>query len=212
MRLKHTLIAASLAFAGLAPSLAAAAEPSVLVVDFQRVFRDSLAGKDAQAKLRGVGEQINAELKPEVDAFNAEREKLGPRFKDKSQEQVIAELQKDESLRKQYEAVLTRLQALQDKQQLRTQEMQATEQRALAAVIKGTEPILNELLSERDAAVVLERGAITIAAPSSDVTAEVVKRLDTRLKAVAVSKVDLVAEAQAAQQRQASQQRPNVAR
>jgi hypothetical protein len=40
----------------------------------------------------------------------------------------------------------------------------------------------------------------------------VVKRLDTRLKAVAVSKVDLVAEAQAAQQRQASQQRPNVAR
>lgn len=208
MRLKNTVLALGLLAAGLAPSAAAAAD--VLVVDFQRVFRDSLAGKDAQEKLRGVSDQINNELKPEFDAFTAERDKLGPRFKDKTQQQLIAELERDESLRKQYESVQVKLQGLQQKQQLREQELQATEQRALAAVIKGTEPILTELLAERNASVVLERGSITIAAPSTDVTNEVVKRLDSRLKAVAVTKVDLVKESQDAQQRQAAQQRPSV--
>lgn len=208
MRFKKSLLAATLLAAAFVPSLAAAAD--VLVVDFQRVYRDSLAGKDAQTKLRGVNDAINAELKPELDAWTAERDKLGPRFKDKTQEQLIAELQKDENLRKQYEAVQTTLQNLQQKQQLREQELQATEQRALAAVIKGTEPILNDLLNERNAAVVLERGSITVAAPNTDVTNEVVKRLDARLKAVPVTKVDLVKESQDAQQRQASQQRASV--
>jgi len=208
MHLKSAFLAASLLAAAFVPAVASAAD--VLVVDFQRVYRDSLAGKDAQTKLRGVSDQINAELKPELEAWTKERDKLGPRFKDKTQEQLIAELQQDESLRKQYESVQTTLRALQEKQQLREQELQATEQRALAAVIKGTEPILTELLSERNAAVVLERGAITVAVPNADVTGEVVKRLDARLKAVPVTKVDLVKEAKEAEQRQAAQQRASV--
>lgn len=201
MRLATLITSAAISFAALAaPTLAFAAE--ILVVDYNRVFRDSLSGKDAQNKLRALGETVARELQPEADSARADQQSLATRFQGKTEQQATEELQKDPALRKTYEAAAKKIEAFTQKQQLRQQELQETERRAVAAVLKGTEPILRELLAEKKASVVLESAGALVAAPTADITTEVISRLDTRVKAVPVTKVDLVAEQQATKARQ----------
>lgn len=212
MRFSSALFA--FAAAGLiAASPVTAAAADVLVVDFGRIYATSLAGKDAQSKLRNIGDSIEKELQPEVEAVRTEQQKLGPRFKDKTREQVLADLRADQALAATYTTYAQKAQTLEQKLALRQQELQATEQRALEAVVRGSEPILQEMLKERNADAILQANTVIIASPGADITQEVISRLDQRLKAVAVTKVDLVAEQKAAQQRAAGQQpRPNAQR
>lgn len=201
MRLANLLTAAAISLAAVsAPMAAFAAE--VLVVDFNRVYRDSLSGKDAQNKLRALGETVARELQPEADAARTDQQSLAARFQGKTEQQAAEELQKDAALRKTYDAAAQKIQAFTQKQQLRQQELQETERRAVAAVLKGADPILRELLTEKKATIVVEAATTIAAAPTADITTEVIARLDTRVKAVPVTKVDLVAEQQAAQARQ----------
>lgn len=201
MRLATLITSAALSFATLAaPTLAFAAE--ILVVDYGRVYRDSLSGKDAQNKLRALSDAVVRELQPEADAARADQQSLATRFQGKTEQQASDELQKDAALRKTYEDASQKIQAFTQKQQLRQQELQETERRAVAAVLKGTEPILREMLTEKKAIAVLESAAVIVSAPSADITTEVISRLDARVKAIPVTKVDLVAEQQAAQSRQ----------
>lgn len=201
MRLATLFTAAALSVATFAtPTLAFAAE--VLVVDFNRVYRDSLSGKDAQNKLRALGESVGRELQPEADAARADQQTLAARFQGKTEQQAAEELQKDAALRKTYETTSAKIQAFTQKQQLRQQELQETERRVVANVLKGADPILREMLTEKKASVVIEAATTIASAPAVDITTEVIARLDTRVKAVPVTKVDLVAEQQAAQARQ----------
>lgn len=201
MRISTVFTALALSLASIAsPTMAYAAE--VLVVDFNRVYRDSLSGKDAQNKLRGLGESVARELQPEADAARTDQQALATRFQGKTEQQAAEELQKDAALRKTYDAAAAKIQAYTQKQQLRQQELQETERRAVAAVLKGADPILRELLTEKKASVVVEAASTVASAPAVDITTEVIARLDTRVKAVPVTKVDLVAEQQAAQARQ----------
>ena len=201
MRISTVFTALALSLASIAaPTMAYAAE--VLVVDFNRVYRDSLSGKDAQNKLRGLGESVARELQPEADAARTDQQALATRFQGKTEQQAAEELQKDAALRKTYDATAAKIQAYTQKQQLRQQELQETERRAVAAVLKGADPILRELLTEKKASVVVEAASTVASAPAVDITTEVIARLDTRVKAVPVTKVDLVAEQQAAQARQ----------
>jgi outer membrane protein len=201
MRISTLLTALALSLASIAaPTMAYAAE--VLVVDFNRVYRDSLSGKDAQNKLRALGETVARELQPEADAARTDQQALAARFQGKTEQQAAEELQKDAALRKTYDAAAAKIQAYTQKQQLRQQELQETERRAVAAVLKGADPILREMLTEKKASVVVESASTVASAPAVDITTEVIARLDTRVKAVPVTRVDLVAEQQAAQARQ----------
>lgn len=202
MRLISALLpAAMVAMSPLAAAPALAAD--VIVVNFARVYEESIAGKDARTKLQGVSEEIRRELEPAAASVRADQEKLGPRFKDKTPEQQLAELEKDPNLQQAFTATRQKLEQFVQLQQLRQQELQATETRAVNAVLAGTEPIIKQLLTEKKAAVVIEAGNAVAVSPAADVTNEVISRLNTSLKAVPVTKVDLIAEQRAAQQRQA---------
>lgn len=63
---------AAVAALGAALIAAPAADAQVAVVDFNRVMAQSTAGKDMASKLSSLGQQLNAQLKPEGDALNTE--------------------------------------------------------------------------------------------------------------------------------------------
>lgn len=65
------LLGATLLAAAPAAS-AQAAGAAVVVVDFNRVMTESTAGKDMSAKLNGLVQQLNGQLKPESDALEKE--------------------------------------------------------------------------------------------------------------------------------------------
>lgn len=200
--LKSIAAAAAFAVVGLAAAPAAmaqaAASTPVVVVNLDRIYVESLAGRDAQAKLKGIAQAVTKELEPESKSLQAEQTQLGPRFKDKTQEQVVEELRKDPALNTRFNTYLQRLDAHLGKQQLRRQELAATEEKAVRDVLSAAGPMINESMAARGASVVLSAGSIVTGAASVDITPDVIARLNARVKTVEVSKIDLAQRPQAA--------------
>jgi outer membrane protein len=190
------------------PAHAQAAVQNVLVVDLDQVVARSVAGRDVQSKLQGIRNQITGELQAEANGLQNDQKALGPRFQGKSPQQALEELQKDQNLAKQYQSYQQRLQAAVEKENLRNQELQVTRDRAINQVLQAADPIVQELLTQRGALIVLERGSVYKMQPAVDITNDVIARLDQRLKTVSVVKADLMAEMRAAQAKQGQPAQP----
>lgn len=200
-KLSSLLCAAMLVGAAIAATPAAFAQAAgpVIVVDRGRVWAESAAGKSAQTQLKTHMANVKKELEAESKPLEAEGKSLSPTLKDKNRQQIMEELNKNEQLRTQFQAYVQKLGALEEKSQVRNAEMEATQQRAIQEVLRNADPLILDLMRERKAAVVMEAANVLIAAPEADITGEVIKRLDAKLKTVAVAKVDLAAEIKAAQ-------------
>jgi len=71
----------------------------------------------------------------------------------------------------------------------KTQSIQAGGQRAAQQIIKVAEAELSAISKERKADMVMRREAVFFASPAIDVTKELIKRLDKKLKSVKVTPV-----------------------
>jgi Skp family chaperone for outer membrane proteins len=175
----------------LAAAPAFAADP-VAVVDLQRVYAESAAGKSAQAQLKAISETVQKELDPEAKALQSEKEATwAPKFNGKTDQQASAELEKDQALKTKYMTYVQRTNALLQKGELRRGEMQATEQSAVQAVLQAAAPDVKASMTAKGASVVLEKGSVVTAADAVDITTDVLSRFNARVKTVPVSKVDL---------------------
>lgn len=172
-----------------APALAADA---VVVVDFQRVYAESEAGKSAQAQLKTIGDNMQKEIDPEAKALQTENDGTwAPRFKGKTDQQANAELDKDPALKAKYVAYLQRRNALVQKSDLRRGELQATEQKAVQSVLQAASPDVKSAMAAKGASLVMEKGSVVLSADSIDITADVLSKFNARVKTVPVTKVDL---------------------
>ena len=66
---------------------------------------------------------------------------------------------------------------------------------------KALQPVVEDILKKKNATVLLEKTAVVFADEEMDITDEIVTALDKKLKTVKVKRVDLVAQAKAAQQK-----------
>lgn len=195
--LSAAVIAGALAAASATPAAAqAAAGAGIVVVDFSRVYSESLAGKDAQAKLKAIGEAVNKELQPEATALQAEQTALGPKFQGRTQEQIVEDLKKDKALATKYEAFIQRSDKFMQLRQLRAQELQATNQKVLSDVLQASSPDVAAAMAAKNASIVLERRDIVTLAPAADISTDVINRLNARVKTMTVAKVDLTKQQQ----------------
>jgi Skp family chaperone for outer membrane proteins len=170
------------------PALAA----DIAVVDLQRVFAESAAGKSAQAQLKTIGDNVQKELDPEAKALQSEKDTTwAPKFTGKTDQQASAELEKDQALKTKYLTYVQRTNALLQKGELRRGEMQATEQTAVQAVLQAATPDIRAAMTAKGATVVLEKGSVIVAADTVDITADVLSRFNARVKTIPVAKVDL---------------------
>ncbi|MGE3303783.1 MAG: OmpH family outer membrane protein [Hyphomonadaceae bacterium] len=187
------ILAAGVAAAGflMAAAPAQAAGGSAVVIDLQKVYAESLAGKDAQAKLKGIADNVTKELQPEGAALQSEQQQLGPKFQNKTQQQIIDDLKKDPALQTKYNSFIERLDAFQQKRALRQQELAATQQKAISDVLNAAQPDVDAAMNAKGAQIVFEREGIVAASPTIDITADVMTRFNGRVKSVAVTKVDL---------------------
>lgn len=193
--LSAALLAGAL-FGAAAPAAAQAAGASIVVVDFNRVYSESLAGKDAQAKLKAIGDAVNKELQPEATALQAEQTALGPKFQGRTQEQIVEDLKKDKALATKYDAFIQRTDKFMGLRQLRAQELQATTQKTLNDVLQAAAPDVTAAMTAKNASIVLERRDVITLAPASDISTDVINRFNARVKTIAVAKVDLTKQQQ----------------
>lgn len=192
-----SLFAAVAAASAVAP--AALAQGTVIVaIDDARILRDSKAGKDIQNKLKNIETQIRGELDPtakslESEGKNLETEGKGlqPKLQGKTQQQLAADtvlMGQVTALDKKLKDYAKKLNDFNTKRATVNQEYAMTEQKALIDFNKALEPAVMEVIKEKNAQLVVSRGAVVFAADSIDVTSLVIQKLDQKTPSVAVTR------------------------
>jgi len=184
--LKKLLFALALVFssaAAIAPA-AAAQGANVIAIDEAKILRDSKAGKDLQTKLNNIETQMNNELNPTRTSLQTEGNTLDGKLQGKTREQVAA----DATLVNEIKAYQTKANTFAATSNKYSKEFALTERAALTEFNKILEPVMLEVINEKNAQVVVSKSQVIYTADSIDVTASIISKLDARSPSVTVTR------------------------
>lgn len=208
---KKTLITRSLAAAAMviaatatvpsalaaAPGTGAAPAARILIIDLRRTVALSKVGQSIQQQVDGLKKQAQAQLNAEAEALKRDKAQMD------AQNAILApavKAQKENGWK-------ARAMAFEKKVQERGGLIQGGMLKANQQVEEALGPILQGVMQERKATVLLDRASVLLAPNAIDVTAVVVQRLDMKMPTVKVDLAQLPpALQQAAARQQAAQQ------
>lgn len=164
--------------------VAAAQGSTVIAIDEVRILRDSKAGKDMATKLDNIEAQMNGELNPTRATLQTEGKALDAKLEGKTRAEVNADT-----------ALVTELNNYQKKAndfavkaQQYSKDFSYTERVALANFNKALEPVLLQVIQEKNAQVVISKSAVIYSADTIDATGEVIQKLDVASPTLAVTR------------------------
>lgn len=146
-------------------------DPRILVVSRDRVLRDTAASRSLREAERSITEAFQAQVDDVKRALTAEEEELT---------RLRAEMDR-EAFNARTEAFDQKVRSARRASQRHAVELQRAFQKARDSLVAQLAPILIEVLRARDADIVLDSDAILVAAPSVDVTDEVIRLFDERV-------------------------------
>jgi Skp family chaperone for outer membrane proteins len=144
--------------------------PGMCVFFRDEALATSTAGKAVQARMQELRAQVNAELQPEAQSLQSQEQGLQTTPKEQQQAKATA-------LREQ-------IGAFQQKEQLRSQELQATAQKQVSVIGQSMAPIVEAVYAEHKCSILFDRGQVYFQNPEMDLTPVVVQRLDAKLPSV----------------------------
>jgi outer membrane protein len=153
--------------------------PKILVIDRAAILRGSKVGQDIGRQVQGYTQSAEKEFKGESDHLRSEGQAL---------QQQIAILAPDVKKNK-IAAFEAEQQAFQKKVQLRQDQIQGGVMQARQTVEKALGPILQGIMSERGANLLLDRNVVLLGTVDIDVTALAIDRLNKKLPSVKVNLV-----------------------
>lgn len=165
---------------------------TIIVIDEVRILQDSLAGKDIQTKLGNIQNQISTELDPARRALETAAQTIQPKIEGKTPDAISA----DTALVAELNAFQQRREDFAQRRQVVSQEFSRTQQQALADFNIALEPVVMEVMRERNAQIVVSRDMTLFAADTVDVSADIIAKLDQRTPAIAVTRQRLPAQPQ----------------
>jgi outer membrane protein len=182
----------SIAVLGAAVLLASAAAAqagatTVLVLDTDRVLNASAVGQHIRERLTAIGEEISTELSTEESSVRTEVEQFNADTADQSEEQIAG----DEALSTRRAELQNRVIQLQVSEQVKQRELTATRNAALEPVHAALSSVLEEIVEEMSADVLVERSLLIYVGEGADITDEVIEKLNTRMTTVDVERVRL---------------------
>jgi len=189
--MKNILLVLALLGAGALPAQAANPPPpqqqqpqlKILLIDRQAILRMSKVGQDVARQIEAYSNQAKGEIAGEQRALQAEAQKL---------QQDVAILAPDAKAKKiaEFDAKQNGMQANAQKKE---QMIQGGLLKAQQAIAQTLEPILQTLMQQRGANMILDKNAVVYASPQAvsafDITMPAIQMLDQKLPAL---KVDLV--------------------
>lgn len=174
--------------AGLAVAIAFAgtsfAQSTILVVDTQKVLKDSIVGQHVARQLETIYTSANSEILARRSPLESKAKSLQAQASAKTS---VEEIRADASLRAQAQALQSDQKKLQVEEYYTTQELKITEKKALDQVSKRLKTIIDQIARERNADVVLEKSLVIYGGPA-DVTDVVISRLNSQLTTVPVTR------------------------
>lgn len=164
-------------------SASAFAQSTILVVDTNRVLRDSDVGKHIARQLETIGKSMEAEAKAKASPLQSKGKSLEAQLKG----QTPQSLQTNTALQAQIKSFREDQQKVSIDLQYKQQEMKITEGKAVQKVQERLRTILKTIVAERNADVVLERSLVIYGDPV-DVTDTVISRLNSQMQTVSVTR------------------------
>lgn len=178
----HFLKAAAVAALVLASAPAVAQQASVLVVNLDRVVNESAAGRAAGTELKAKAEAISAKDKSLAEKFKTEEDAL-TKQKDSVEKGIMQPAQFEANVRGYQER---RNKDIQDFNKLRV-DFQRSQAYVVEQITAGAAPIIQEVMRERGASLVVKEGALEAFSNTLDITSTVVQRLDQKLPKVSTT-------------------------
>lgn len=156
--------------------------PVILVVNTEMVVSQSQAGKtipeQAEAVRANVVKELEAEaakLKKDIESYQQNASLMSDEVRQKTEQEL--------AVRQQY--------GLPQRAQIAEQAFRIAVQNAQGRILQQTQPILEKIVEDRGATVLLDRAAVMYAAVETDVTQQVIAELDKKMKTVEVQKISL---------------------
>jgi Skp family chaperone for outer membrane proteins len=180
-----------------APGTGAAPAARILIIDLRRTVALSKVGQSIQQQVDGLKKQAQSQLNAEAEGLKRDKAQMD------AQNAILAPAVKAQK----ENAWKARAMAFEKKVQERGGLIQGGMLKANQQVEEALGPILQGVMQERKATVLLDRASVLLAPNAIDVTAVVVQRLDMKMPTVKVDLAQLPpALQQAAARQQAAQQ------
>ncbi|GGE35962.1 hypothetical protein GCM10011367_07960 [Marinicauda pacifica] len=179
------LLLASLALAG---GLAGAASAqNVLVMNEQRILAESAVGQHIATRVEQIGNEIAAELTPIREQIQSESEALNTETSSLTEDAI----QQRPDLAQRFQALQVEAQRFEQTRQVRQRELQVTQRRAMVPVMEALEEILQEIVNERGADILIDRANLVFATEAVDISDAAIQRLNSRMTTTPVNRVRL---------------------
>ncbi len=150
----------------------------VLVLNLQKLRQESPAWADMATKLRALLEQKSNEYRAQnqaaAQAVETEGRALQPLLQGKTQ----AELMANTALKTRYDTQVRRERDLQQKQQIFEYSVRATTETADRQLLSRLDPIIDQIMTQRGAVVVLDQSVTLKGRPAIDITTDAATRFN----------------------------------
>ncbi len=164
---------------------AASAQTTVLVMNSNQVLNEAKVGQHVKEKLQAISEEMVAELQAEGNPLDSEFQAFQAEVAALSQEA----LQDRNDLRERFQGLQEKGVQFRVSEQLRARELVATRVQALRPVREALDEILEQLVADRNADILVEREVLIFASEGVNVTQDVIDRLDARMTETPVERV-----------------------
>jgi Skp family chaperone for outer membrane proteins len=172
-----------------APRLGGPLIPGLCILGRDALFANSKVGVAANARLKALTDQVQAEL---------DRERVAIETDAKALDAQAATLKPDD-LKTRRSALAARMTALQRKAAQRSSELEATRVKATERLGAEAEPVVAQVYKTRNCGALISREAMMGANPDMDITLAAIQALDARITTISFERE--VAPAQATQRR-----------
>lgn len=172
-------VLAGLAVAALAVSSVASAEThslSYAVVDMNKVMRDATAAEGIRAELNAKSKQFHTELENQDKALSSEKETLA-----KNRESMSSD-----AFEKKFKDLQAKYGSAERLLQERRRTLDVASNTSRTRLLTEATKIIADVARERGYATVFTQEAVLLAQPELDITDEVVKRMNTSVKKIAI--------------------------
>jgi len=179
--LKNLLIGT---LAVIALSGTAYAQSTILIVDQNKVLRESDVGKHVQRQIQSIAKSMETEMKSQASPLTSERDRLVNELKTMDKSALASR----PDLQKRAQDLMQKGQKQQIEAQYKQRELAITEQKALKKINDQLAKILEKIVAERSADIILDRSVVIYGGKTTDVTTTVLSRLNSQMRTVTVTR------------------------
>lgn len=176
------------------------AQSTILVIDQNRVLRESEVGKHITRQVESIGKSMEAEMKASITPLADQEKKLNAELQNQLKQKnpdgskSSAEMQQVAAqVLKSRPDIMKRIQDLKvkgEKQKVeaayKQRELQITEQKAVKKVNEKVATILEAIVAERNADIIVDRSLVIYGGKDADITQVVLDKLNAEMRTVSV--------------------------